>query len=94
MSFGNLAVASPAVREGKLRGLAVTSAKRSPVLPDLPTLDEAGVWGFEATSWGGLFAPAKSPAAIVRKLHLEIVKALAQPDMRAKIPGKRCQEPF
>lgn len=85
MSFGNFAVAAPAVREGKLRGLAVTSAKRSPVLPDLPTLDEAGVRGFEATSWGGLFAPAKTPPAIVRKLHLDIANALAQPDLRAKL---------
>lgn len=85
MAFGNLAVASPVVREGKLRGLAVSSAKRSPLLPDLPTLDEAGVRGFEATSWGGSFAPARAPAAIVSKLHLGIVKALAQPDLRTKL---------
>ncbi len=58
--------------------------KRSPALPELPTVDESGVRGFEATLWGGLLAPAGTPATIVRKLYLETVKALALPDVRAK----------
>jgi tripartite-type tricarboxylate transporter receptor subunit TctC len=84
MMFGPIATVLPAVREGKLRALAVTSLKRSPTLPELPTVDEAGVRGFEVILWGGLLAPAGTPATIVRRLHLETVKALAQPDLRAK----------
>ena len=84
MMFGPILVVLPLVREGKLRALAVTSLKRSPALPELPTVDESGVRGFEVTLWGGLLAPAGTPATIVRRLHLETVKALAQPDVRAK----------
>ena len=84
MMFSPIAIVLPSVREGKLRALAVTSLKRSPALPELPTVDESGVRGFEVTLWGGLLAPAGTPATVVRKLHLEIVTALAQPDLRAK----------
>ena len=84
MMFGPILVVLPLVREGKLRALAVTSLKRSPALPELPTVDESGVRGFEVTLWGGLLAPAGTPATILRKLHLETVNALAQPDVRAK----------
>ena len=84
MMFSPISVALPPVREGKLRALAVTSLKRSPALPELPTMDESGVRGFEVALWGGLLAPARTPAMIVRKLHLETVKVLAQPDLRAK----------
>ena len=73
------------VREGKLRALAVTSLRRSRRLPELPTIAESGYPGFEDTSWSGLLAPARTPATIVRKLHLETVKALALPDLRAKL---------
>jgi tripartite-type tricarboxylate transporter receptor subunit TctC len=84
MAFSQLAVILPVVREGKLRALAVTSLKRSSALPELPTIAESGYPGFDVTNWYGLFAPARSPATIVRKLHLETVKALAQADVRAK----------
>ena len=84
MMFSSLAGALPLVREGRLRALAVTSLKRSPALPDVPTIDESGVRGFEVTPWGGLLAPAGTPAVIVRKLHLDTVKALAQPDLRVR----------
>ena len=84
MSFSPISVALPQVREGKLRALGVTSLKRSPALPELPTIDETGLRGFEVTLWGGLLAPARTPAVIVRNLHLETVKVLAQPDLRAK----------
>jgi tripartite-type tricarboxylate transporter receptor subunit TctC len=76
--------ASPLVREGKLRALAVTSLKRAPTFPELPTIAESGYPGFEATVWFGLLAPARTSATIVRKLHLETVKAVALPDLRAK----------
>ncbi len=84
MTFGNISVVLPAVREGKLRALAVTSAKRSTVVPDLPTMAESGFPGFDATVWFGILAPARTPAAIVSKLHLDALKALALPDLRNK----------
>ena len=74
----------PTVRDGKLRAIAVTSLKRSPHLPEIPTVAEAGYPGFEAVSWFGLFLPAGAPAAIVNKLHQETMKVLAQADMRAR----------
>jgi len=85
MMFSPVATVLPVVREGKLRALAVTSLRRSPAAPELPTIAESGYPGFEATAWTGLLAPAATPAAIVRKLHLETVKALALPDVRAKL---------
>jgi tripartite-type tricarboxylate transporter receptor subunit TctC len=84
MMFSPIVAVLPMVREGKLRALAVTSSRRSPAVPELPTIAESGYPGFEYTSWGGLFVPARTPATIVRKLHLETVKALALPDLRAK----------
>jgi len=84
MMFSVMAVALPSVRGGKLRALAVTSLKRSPALPEVPTVDESGVPGFEVTTWGGLLAPTGTPALIVRKLHQETIKALAQPGLRGK----------
>jgi len=84
MMFGPIALVLPLVREGKLHALAVTSLKRSPAIPELPTVDESGVRGYEVTLWGGLLAPVGISATIVRKLHLDTVKALAQSDVRAK----------
>ena len=84
MMFSAIAVVLPLAREGKLRALAVTSLRRAPVAPELPTIAESGFPGFEVTNWYGLLAPARTPATIVRKLHLETVKALALPDLRAK----------
>jgi len=84
MMFSSVAAVLPVVREGKLRALAVTSLRRSSVIPELPTIAESGYPGFEATVWQGLLSPARTPVAIVRKLHLETVKALALPDLRAK----------
>ena len=85
MMFSPLPVVLPLVREGKLRAIAVTSLKRSPSAPDLPTVAESGYPGFDVTIWYGVLAPAGTPPAIVRKLHAEIAKALAQPDLRAKL---------
>jgi len=85
MMFSPTPLVVPLVREGKLRALAVTSLRRSSAAPELPTIAESGYPGFEVTNWHGLLAPARSPATIVRKLHLETVKALALPDLRAKL---------
>lgn len=84
MMFSALSVL-PMVRDGRLRALAVTSLKRTLAAPEFPTIAESGYPGFEATSWQGLFAPARTPTTIIGKLHLETVKALAQPDLRAKL---------
>ena len=80
------AVSSSAfVRQGKLHALAVTTAKRTPLLPDLPTLAEAGVPGYEFNAWFLLLAPAKTPAAIVTKVNQDLAKVAAQPDYREKL---------
>ena len=84
MMFSPMAAVLPTVREGKLRALGVTSLRRSSAAPELPTIAESGYPGFEVTTWFGLLAPARTPATIVGKLHLEIVKVLAQADARAK----------
>ncbi len=85
MMFGTMPAVLPMVREGKLRALAVTSLRRSSAAPELPTIAESGYPGFEFTNWFGLLAPAGTPATIVRTVHLETVKALALPDLRAKL---------
>jgi tripartite-type tricarboxylate transporter receptor subunit TctC len=84
MTFQNAGSILPIVREGKLRPLAVTSLKRSPNMPEFPTMIEAGVADFEATSWFGLLAPVGTPSEIVTKLHLEAVRIVSRPDMREK----------
>jgi len=79
--FANLASSYSYVKAGKLRALAVTTLKRSPVYPDIPTVSEAGVPGYEFVSWFGVLVPAKTPKEIVAKLNTQIVKILRQPDM-------------
>jgi tripartite-type tricarboxylate transporter receptor subunit TctC len=83
--FDNMPSAIQHVRSGKLRPIAVTTAKRSPELPDVPTVAEAGVPGYEATSWFGLFVPVKTPADIQQKLHAAIAKVLKDPAVIKKI---------
>jgi tripartite-type tricarboxylate transporter receptor subunit TctC len=73
------------VRAGKLRALAVASAKRSPSLPDLPTLAESGLPDVQADAWIGFIAPAKTPALVVKRLHDEIVQVLAEPAVKDKL---------
>ena len=84
MMFSPTVVVLPYAREGKLRALAVTSLKRSSAAPAVPTISESGYPGFQVTGWNALIAPAGTPPAIVRKLHLETVKALSLADLRAK----------
>jgi len=75
------------IRAKRLRALAIGTPSRVPSLPDVPTFAEAGLPDFETLAWFGLFAPAKTPMPIVRRLHGEIVKALAQPDVRERLEG-------
>ena len=81
--FEGLGSASAHIRAGKIRALAVTSPKRSPAFPDIPTMAEAGVPGFESLSWYGLWAPAGTPRDIMLKLQQETAKALATPELKA-----------
>ena len=76
LMFDNLTSISPHVKSGKIRGLGVSSLKRSPIFPDIPTIAEAGVPGYETNAWGGLVVPAGTAKAIVMKLNSEINKAL------------------
>lgn len=84
MFFGSIASVLPQVRDGQLRALAVTSIRRSPAMPDLPTLDELGFSGFDASAWFGLMAPAGTPAPIVAMLHDEALTAVTAPAAREK----------
>ena len=87
MTFDNITTAWPLAKAGKLRALAVTTAKRSPIAPDVPTLAEAGLAGYEIGSWQGVFAPAGTPPEIVKRLNTEIVKIINMPDVREKLVG-------
>jgi tripartite-type tricarboxylate transporter receptor subunit TctC len=85
MTFDNITTALPLAKSGKLRALAVTTAKRSAVAPDVPTLAESGLVGFEVGSWQGVFAPAGTPPDIVKRLNTEIVKIINMPEVRDKL---------
>jgi len=87
MTFDNITTAWPLAKGGKLRALAVTTAKRSAVAPDVPTLSESGLAGYEIGSWQGVFAPAGTPPAIVKRLNAEIVKIINMPDVKEKLIG-------
>ena len=83
--FDNLPSALPHIKSGRLKALAVTSRTRSPALPDVPTIEEAaGLKGFDASSWFGLFAPAGTPRTIVDRIQADVAKALAQPEVRER----------
>ena len=85
MMFDNLPSSLPLVREGKLRALGVTSPKRSPAAPDIPTLSEAGLPGFEAVSWFALFAAPGTPKPVADKLSTQVAEVLKQPDVAKKL---------
>jgi len=84
MFFGNTLFAMPQVRAGKVRAIAVSSLKRIPVVPELPTIAESGYPGFSAVAWFGLLAPAGTPAAILTKLQQDAARVIAMPDVRSK----------
>ena len=88
LMFDTMLSALPHVKAGKLRALAVTSAARSPVAPDVPTVAESGLPGYEAIAWNGLLAPAGTPAEVVARLNAELRKALAAPDVKDKFEAQ------
>lgn len=83
VNFSTISTALPHVKTGRLRALAVSTAKRAAAAPDVPTVAEAGVKGYEYSSWIGLLAPAKTPQAIIAKLNAESIKAMQAPEMKA-----------
>jgi tripartite-type tricarboxylate transporter receptor subunit TctC len=85
MSFDTITPVLQNVKAGKLRALAVTTAKRSPALPDVPTLDESGLKGFNLGTWFGLLAPAATPADVVTRLNAEVVKIINSAEFRKKM---------
>jgi tripartite-type tricarboxylate transporter receptor subunit TctC len=84
MMFDTTVVAGPHIQGGRLRALAVTSAKRSPALPDVPTMAESGVTGYDVVSWQAVFAPAGTPQPIVQRLSAEIAKILKEPEVQER----------
>ena len=88
LMFEQMYAAAPSVRAGKLRGLAITSKTRSPLFPDLPTMAEAGVPGFEVQNWQGLVGPTGMPPAIVKQLNELVNKGLADPTIREQMLGQ------
>jgi len=87
VTIDNMPPYLPQVKAGRIRALAVSPAKRSPALPDVPTIAEAGVAGYDAAAWFGLVAPAGTPKAIVDKLAAETQKILKQPDVAERLAG-------
>jgi tripartite-type tricarboxylate transporter receptor subunit TctC len=88
MAFNTLPPLLPQIRAGKLRAIAVTTPQRVPVLPDVPTIAEGGVAGYDVSTWYGLLAPAGTPREIVSKLHAEVARVLTRPEMRAQLAEK------
>ena len=84
MYFSGISQALPLIKAGKMRALAVTSAKRTAIAPDLPTIAESGIPGFEVGNWYAIVAPAKTPAPIISRLNAEILKALAGADVKKR----------
>jgi tripartite-type tricarboxylate transporter receptor subunit TctC len=83
--FNNIGAVMPLIKGGQLRALGVTSSKRAAELPDVPTVSEAGVPGFDVSAWYALFVPAKTPPAVIQKLHADTVLALADPATRTRL---------
>ena len=87
-AFGALSAFEPTIRDGRLRALAVTTAQRHPGMPEVPTVAQAGVAGFDADIWYGFMVPAATPAALVQKLSKDLQTVLADPDLQTKLKGR------
>ncbi len=88
LMMSSLLATLPHVRAGRLRIIALTTARRSPAIPAVPTIAESGVPGYEATLWYGMLAPARTPAAAIERLNAELEKALRHPDVVAKLSSQ------
>jgi tripartite-type tricarboxylate transporter receptor subunit TctC len=87
LTFGDIAAVLPQVQGGKLKALAVSTQKRVPSLPEVPTIAQSGVPGFNIALWSALFAPAGTPPEIVKKLEAEVMRIVALPDVQARMKG-------
>jgi len=83
--FATTASAIPQIRAGRIKGIAVTTTKRSALMPELPTIAEAGLPGFDANNWYGIVVPARTPRAIIDQLNAEVTKVLNMPDVKATL---------
>ena len=88
MMFINMPTGLAHVKSGKARILAVSSGRRVPQLPDVPTVDQAGLKGYETAAWSGLYAPAGTPPEVIARLHAEVVKVLKMPSVREQLAGQ------
>jgi tripartite-type tricarboxylate transporter receptor subunit TctC len=88
LGFNNIVAAVPLVRAGRLRALGISSSRRAAVLPELPTIAEAGVPGYEFTTWYGVLAPAGTPIDVINVLHDHIVKAVRAPDLAQRFANE------
>ena len=86
--FNGITSALPLIKAGKLRALAVTSLTRSGALPDIPTLDEVGVKGFQAVAWNGLSAPARTPKDVIRKINADVLKVIRSPELVERLTAE------
>jgi tripartite-type tricarboxylate transporter receptor subunit TctC len=87
-AINSLPSALPLIRSGRLRPLAVTSRARSSVLPELPTVEESGLRGYEAVAWTGLSAPAKTPREVVERINAAVAATIASPEFRARLKAE------
>ena len=85
LAFENMPALIPHIQAGRLRALAVTTSKRSAIMPELPTIAEAGLPGYDASVWFGVFVPAGTPRPVIDRLHAEILKALQTPDLKSRM---------
>jgi tripartite-type tricarboxylate transporter receptor subunit TctC len=83
--FATTASAIPQIKAGRIKGIAVTTAKRSALMPELPTISESGLAGFDANNWYGIVVPAKTPRAIIDQINAEVTKILSMPDVKATL---------
>jgi tripartite-type tricarboxylate transporter receptor subunit TctC len=88
VSFATMPTAVPLVKGGKVKAIAVTTGRRAAALPDVPTIAESGVPGFEASSWFGVLAPAGTPPDVIARIDAEVGKWLASPDAREKLAAQ------
>src|SRR5436190_228415 len=91
LTFTDIAGGMPYIKAGRMRPLAIASKRRSALLPDVPTMIEAGVPGFEASTWFAVFATGGTPQPVINRLNTEIVKSLQSPDMRDKLTNLGCE---
>jgi tripartite-type tricarboxylate transporter receptor subunit TctC len=88
LAIGSVFVVKPHIDSGRLRPLVVTTSKRSPELPNVPTVAESGFAGFDAPAWWAILAPAKTPPAIIKRMNEELAKALKNPDIAQKLSAQ------